>query len=75
MGGVAGTSGAVGVGTTSSNTTFGSSSKIAYGGGPATGFGLGGANAPYGGVFNNSMIPDRAGSTNPNDLVSALVGN
>lgn len=45
---------------------FGSSAKIGYT--SAAGFVGLGASASYGGAFNNSIIPERVGSTTPNDL-------
>ena len=47
-------------------STFGSSQKIGFG--TTSGFGGLGSNAPYGGAFNNSMLPERVGSSTPNDI-------
>lgn len=45
---------------------FGNGAKLGFG--AAAGFGSIGANAPYGGAFNNTVIPDRVGSTPVSDL-------
>jgi hypothetical protein len=45
---------------------FGNGAKLGFG--AAAGFGSIGANAPYGGAFNNTVIPDRVGSTPVSDI-------
>ena len=53
---------------------YGSSAKIGFT--SAAGFVGLGASASYGGAFNNSIMPERVGSTTPNDLsVSYLKSN
>ena len=47
---------------------FGGTGQKLGGFGGAAGFGSIGSNAPYGGAFNNSGIPERVGSTPSSDL-------